>query len=105
MNAGILNEIIEIYEPNITIDEFGNQHTDYIKKYETRASVSHRSGSRETTNEEVIYVYSKTFKVRMYVPIEEFDWIKYNGKFWRIQQIEKDKPKQQLTIETELVND
>ena len=41
----------------------------------------------------------------MYVPIEDFDWIKYNGKFWRIQQIEKDKPKQQLTIETELVND
>ncbi len=105
MNAGILNEIVEIYEPNISIDEFGNQHTDYIKKYETRASVSHKSGNRETTNNEVVYVYSKEFRFRIYVPINDFDLVKYNDKFWRINQIEKDKPKQQIIVQTELVND
>ena len=99
MNAGILNEIVEIYEPNISIDEFGNQHT------ETRASVSHKSGNRESTNNEVIYVYSKEFKLRLYVPIDDFDLIKYNNKFWRINQIEKDKPKQTIIVQTELVND
>lgn len=105
MNAGILNEIVEIYEPNISIDEFGNQHTDYIKKYETRASVSHKSGNRETTNNEVVYAYSKEFRFRIYVPINDFDLVKYNDKFWRINQIEKDKPKQQIIVQTELVND
>lgn len=105
MRAGQLDKPIEIYQPNVTVDEFGHQSTDYVKIYETRANVSHKTGSREAVNDEVIYVYSKTFKVRSYVPVGDFCWIKYNGKFWRILQIEPDKRMQQLTIETELVNE
>lgn len=105
MNAGILNEIIEIYQPSITIDEYGNQSTDYKLKYTTRAKVSHNSGNREVQDNEVVYIYNKEFIVRMYIEIGDFDRIKWNGKFWRVLQIEPNKEYQEIKVNTELVNE
>lgn len=105
MNAGILNEIIWICHPIVEIDDYGNQHTSYSADYKTRASVSHDGGQRKDENNEVIYEYTKEFKMRRYVPISDFDRIKWNDKYWRILQIEQNKPLQQITAYTELVNE
>ena len=105
MIAGILNEVIEIWTPTIVRDEFGNQHTEYQYNFSTRASVSHKTGNRQIDNDEVVYIYSKTFKVSYYHNIDEFSHIKWNGKMYRIMEIEPNKRTQELTIETELIDD
>lgn len=105
MNAGKLTEIIEVWKPEITRDEYGNQRTTYRLAYSTRAFVSHKSGGREVANDEIVYIYSKTFKVRLYHQISDFDRIKWNGKFYKIMEIEPNKEFQELTIETEQIDE
>lgn len=105
MQAGTLNKIVEIYQPSINTDEYGNQNTSYVLKYTTRAAVSHNSGSRTTTNNEVVYSYDKEFRMRRYVPIEDYDRIFYDGKYWRVLGIEHDNERQQIIVQTELCNE
>lgn len=47
MIAGALNETIEIYQPTVIRDEYGNQKTEYVKRLTTRAKVSVNRGTRE----------------------------------------------------------
>lgn len=105
MIAGILNEIIEIYVPEITRNEVGEQNTNYVLKCKTRARIIHNSGNRTTENNEVVYNYIKTFQVRSYIEISDFDRIKWNDKYYRILNIEPNKQEQQKSITTELVNE
>lgn len=71
----------------------------------TRARIINDSGNRSIENDEVVYNYDKTFEIRTYVDVEELDLIKWNNKFWRILEIEIDKPKQTKTIKCVLKND
>ena len=71
----------------------------------TRARVIHNNGNRPLQNSEVFYSYNKTFQVRIYVNVDEFDLIKYDNKFYRILSLDKNKEEQLITINTELVND
>lgn len=103
--AGILQEIIDIYKAHTSISDYNAQDTDYIKSYTTRANVRYDHGNRIDENGEIFYEYDKTFIVRYYVPVTEFDFIKWNGKFYRVLSIDKDRLLQQQTIRVELVND
>lgn len=105
MIAGKLSEHIEIYSPNVVRNEFGEQHIEYILKNETKANKVNLRGSRTVENNEVVYNYVKLFEVRIYVDVNEFDRIKYDSKFYRILNIDKDKELQKITIECELVNE
>lgn len=105
MIAGKLTERIEIYSPQITINEVGEQATEYVLKYSTKASVIHKSGSRNIENDEVVYNSSKTFEVRIYLNVDEFDRIKWQNKFYRILDIDTNKELQKITIQAELVNE
>jgi len=105
MRAGLLTEVIEIHKPKITKSDWGEQSTVYIKDKLTRARIINDSGNRSIENDEVVYNYDKTFEVRTYVDVEELDLIKWNNKFWRILEIEIDKPKQTKTIKCVLKND
>ena len=104
MNAGKLTERIEIFSPAITKNDVGEQSTEYVFKYSTRADVKQTRGSRDIENREIVYNYSRTFEVRIYVKVEEFDRIKWKGKFYRILDIDTNRELQKITIETELVN-
>ena len=105
MRAGLLTEQIDILSPEITTNPFGEESTEWKIAYSTRARIMHDSGSRDTVNGEVFYQYIKTFVVRYYVTVNDFDRIKWNGKIYRVLDIEPDKVQQQLTIKTELIND
>lgn len=83
----------------------GEQSTVYIKDKSTRARIINDSGNRSIENDEVVYNYDKTFEVRTYVNVDELDLIKWNNKFWRIMEIELDKPSQTKTIKCVLKND
>lgn len=105
MRAGLLTEVIEIHKPQITKSDWGEQSTIYLKDKETRARIINDNGNRNIENDEVVYNYSKTFEVRMYVDVDELDLIKWNNKFWRIMEIELDKPSQTKTVNCVLKND
>lgn len=103
--AGLLNEIINILSPTYTINEFGEKVQTYSVTYTTRARVDNNGGARNTENNEIFYAYQKTFTVRIYVPVTEFDLIEYQNKRYRIITIDKRRDYNDMIIITELVND
>ena len=105
MRAGQLNKLIQILTPTTTTNEFGEQVQTYKVKKETRAKVDYVSGDRTISNNEIIYSYTKDFKVRIYVDVQETDIIKYNNKKWRITSVEPIPEYQEKIIKTELINE
>ena len=104
--AGLLTKPIKVLTPITTINEFGEQVQEYRFKYRTRARVLHDSGTRTNENGEIFYPYQKTFNVRSYVPISEYDLVEYDRKRYRVITIENriEDNNDKLVI-TELIND
>lgn len=104
--AGLLTKIIQVLTPTTTVNEYGEQIQEYNLKYTTRARVLHDSGSRVNENGEIFYPYQKTFNIRSYVPIAEFDLIEFEGKRYRVITIENriEDQNDKLVI-TELINE
>ena len=105
MIAGQLTEIIEVHRPITTINEYGEQSVHYSLIYTTKARLLHNSGNRELVNSEIFYGYVKTFFVRDYIQVGDFDWIKWNGKFYKILSITPNKQRMELEIKCELINE
>lgn len=105
MRAGLLKEQIEIITPIITTNDYGEQTTEWVSKYKTRARLIHTSGSRVEYNSEVFYSHIKTLEVRNYVPIDDFDRIVWNDKQYRILDIEPDEAQMKYIIRVDLVNE
>lgn len=105
MQAGQLNEIIEIWKHCFTTNEYGEQADDWQFAKETKAKVSHDSGSKTIENNEVFYSYAKTFTIRYYHNVAEVDRIKYQDKFYRIMSIEKIRQYNQIDLTCELINE
>lgn len=105
MRAGILTELITVLSPNIIVNEVGEQTTEYLPKLTTRANVNWKTGNRNIENNEIVFDYTKDFKVRYYVDINEFDRILWNNKQYRIISIEPNKHYQELNIIAEQIND
>ena len=105
MQAGLLKNPIDIYKAVITTNEYGEQATEWVKAYSTRARLIHDSGNRQLPNGEVYYNYVKTFEIRQYVPISDFDRIFFDGNFYRILDIEPNNEQHKIIIRGEKVND
>lgn len=105
MRAGLLNEPITILESVVTVNDYGEEDTVWEVKFTTKAHVLHDGGTRTDINDEIVYTNLKTFEVRYYVPILEFDRILWEGKTYRVLNIDPNRDKQKLTIRAELVND
>lgn len=105
MRAGLLNEVIEVWKPTIVINSTGEQTTTYTLSLSIRARVVNNSNNRTVENSEVYYPHTKQLQVRIYQNIDEFDRIKFNGKFHRILSIEPDKLLQCKNIEMEEINE
>lgn len=105
MRAGLLKDLIEIHEPITTVNNVGEQSTTYQLKSTIKARVIHGSGSRSVENDEVIYPYQKNVQVRIYQDIDDYDRVKYDGKFYRILSIETNKDLQCKNILMEVVNE
>lgn len=104
MRAGLLNELITIYSNKIEKDEYGYEKRTQTKKMKTRARVVHKSGNRSNENGEIVYSNFDTMSVRMYVPIESTDIIKWLGREYRVLYISPDRNRQEIDIDVELVN-
>lgn len=105
MRGGVLNEVVDILKPQLVKDEYGSEVTEYVLKIHTRAKVEYQGGKKTTENDEVLIPFSKTFKLRIYHEIDDFDQIQFQGKRYRILSIDKDRHRQEQTITTEVIND
>ena len=105
MKAGLLKEVIEIWKPEITINDYGEQSTDYIFSFSCRARVKHSGGNRTVENFENVYPYQQELSVRIYQDIDDFDRVKWNNKQYRILHIEIDRDLQCKNLLIEEVNE
>lgn len=110
MQAGLLDKTITILYKREVQNKYGEQTVTYgqteADQYKTRARVIQVSGNRTDQNNETFYTYIKRFEVRRYVPINEYDYILYNGKKYRILNIDDSNTSlQNKVIDTELVNE
>lgn len=109
MQAGLLNFPIDIYEAITVRNDYGEETTDWQKKYSTKAKIDYTNGVRNNENQEIVYDYSITLVVRQYVPVEDFNriYIHRKGKEYkyRILSIEPNDRQQNLTIRGELINE
>ena len=106
MRAGAYDEIVDIYKVVVTRNEYGEQHDDYEYRCTTRANVVQTGGTRSVQNDEVLYPYNRTFIIHSYIKVDEFDYIKWRGHFYRILSIDyEEKVYNHKKILTELVNE
>jgi len=105
MRAGLLTEPIEIWEKTIVKNDYGEETETWALKYSTRARLIHDGGSRMIQNDEVFYAHSKTFEVRHYVPVDDYDKIIWDNKEYRILNIEPDRERNNKRIKAELIDD
>lgn len=105
MQAGLLNEIIEIQIPMSTINEFGSTKITYSKWITTRANVRQNGQNRSIQENEVFYDVAKTFIIRSYIDIQESHRIVYQGKPYRIVSIDYDRHNNCKTIVADLINE
>lgn len=103
--AGKLKENIEIYENTITKDEYGQEVETKTLKATTKAELKHNSGNRNIENNEIIHNYNKTFIVRFYVNVGDYDIIKWENNYYRVLDVEPNRDYQYKTINTEKIND
>ena len=79
--------------------------TSYCTYYTTRAKVIYTGGTRNVLNSEIQTPYTKSFIVRMYVPVTDESWIKWKDNYYRVTSIDSSREYQEQTITTQLVNE
>lgn len=105
MMAGQYNEVVNIYQSNEVINDYGERVTEYELVAITRAKHEATSGSRQNENNEIVYDHIKTFYVRSYVPITDTSIIEYDGDKYRVLTFDKRKEYNDIKITTELINE
>lgn len=121
--AGKYNEPIYVYNFKSGKNDFGeevdysplsysyatvynpNDSYSYCTYYPTRAQVVYTGGARTVRNNEIQTPYSKSFIVRIYVPVNDGSWIKWKDNYYRVTSIDESREYQEITISTELVNE
>ena len=105
MQASLLRELVDIYVPNLTTNEYGEQVQNYERLYTTRAYIRHTYGQRSQENDEIVTNYRKAFTIRKYHNLNEKMYVRYQNKFWRILAIEEVPTDNSMVLTTELVNE
>lgn len=108
MRAGLLTEVISIYQPYNRDTVYGSStRTDYVPFInETRARVINNKGTRTEETGEIVYSYTVTFVIRGYHKVEDYMRIKWKGKFYRILNIiPTTQNYNEIQIDTELVHE
>lgn len=105
MIAGRLNEVVKIYRPTETVNEYGGRTTEFTELYTTRAKVEYSTGNKVIENDEIVFSYAKRFFLRSYVPVTETDQIEWQSKRYRILTLENRREYNDIVLNTELINE
>lgn len=103
--AGQYTENVEIIDIVEVVNDYGEREMVERPIAHTKAKVDSESGGRSENANEIIYTHNKTFYVHMYVMVTDNSIIVYEGKKYRIVNIEKRRMYNDLQITTELINE
>lgn len=94
LRASRLNyEKIQILEPVISRNEFGEQVQTYQLKKTTKALVEFIDGKDEITNQNAVNSYSVKITIRSYNQVNDNDLILWNDNKYNIDYIKFDRSK------------
>lgn len=105
MQAGLLNKIIEVYQPVTTINEVGSSTITWECIITTRANVRNVGMNRGQQINEIFYPTTKEFTIRSYHSIDEFYRIKYDNKFYKIISVDNRREYNDIVILADLINE
>lgn len=105
MMAGQFNEIVKIYETVEEANDYGERIITQNLISTTRAKVEDTGGNRNTENNEIVYSHNKTFYLRSYAPVADTSIIEFDGKKYRVLNVEKRKDHNDIKVITELINE
>lgn len=105
MQAGFLNEVIEVWKPQLLKDDYGQEFEEYAFAFSTRAKVDYNSGTRAIENSEIFNGVNRQFTVRSYADIDYKSIIHFKDEKYRVIAIDKQRTWNQQVITTELVNE
>ena len=105
MQAGLLRDLIEVYKPELSSNEYGEQIQNYVRAYITKSQVQFRGGNKGESNNEVVSNYTVTFTIRRYNQIAENYLIKWYDRKYRILSIEDNRQLNYKRIIGELINE
>lgn len=105
MMAGKLTERILIAYKLRHENELGEvEEYTYVPKYETKAQVIYKSGVREE-NYTIRTDYTIQFVIRFYHDVTETDRVLYNGNYYRIDSIERNRQYQLIKLNCTMVDE
>lgn len=105
MRSGLLTQVIKLLRPQKVISEYGEEKTEYIEHYTTRARVIYNPSNREIENDEIVYANRFIMTVRYYVPVVDYDLIEWCGKRYRILSILPKREYNEIELTIELINE
>lgn len=104
ISSGLLKHKIDIFRSTITKNSYGEDVEELTMVRSTRARVISNGASRTTENGEIYLPEGKTFVVRYYNNVQDYDIIKYNNSNYRITRIDRNEDQRTITITTEIIN-
>lgn len=105
MRAGRLNEIVEIWRSQVTVNEYGERDEEDVYVCKTRAAVRNTSGGRSEPNNEIFYSYSFEFLLRSYIPVVDTDRIKWQGNMYMINSLQHRRESNDIQIFATKINE
>jgi head-tail adaptor len=103
--AGNLRHIITIKQPIVTKDAYGAEKQTWLDFLILRAGVKYITGSKGVNNNEVFTVYGVEFTTYFRGGILPTYIIVFDGKKFKINNIQEIGYKEGLLISTELINE
>lgn len=105
MEAGQLTDIIKIYRPQVTLNEYGEQTTEMVFVEEQRAKVEFDSStSRVLANQEITFIESLIMTMYLHANIQNYDHVEWNGKRYYITHIQDFKNTNTRKVYVEEIN-
>lgn len=105
MMAGQYTEDIDVIDIVEVVNDYGEREMVERPICHTKAKVDAESGGRTESANEIVYTHNKTFYVHMYIMVTDNSVIVYEGKKYRVVNIEKRRMYNDLQVIAELINE
>lgn len=103
--AGEYKEYVTVYRAEITVNSVGEELEDWKEVTVTRAKVEKTRGNRELIDSEIVYTSERDFTLRHYVDIKEYDHLEYQGKMYKVLNIDYFPERMEKKVTASLIND
>lgn len=104
MRAGLLNELIDVVRRTTATDKFGAVVETWADALTgLHASVSYNQSGFGVSQGEAVYTQVVTFRIRYNDGVQEYDRIRWQGRLYRLQAIDRYRHDGYMLLKCELI--